>query len=971
MARDSGFGGGCLTFIIFVGFVIFSNIQAIVEWLATALALIIFVGLLLWGFVALINCLCFNKNIQAYKACNKEKKVIEKRKEDELLNIFLKECRQEGSGKEIEELKNLIEQNIKMRGSDIEFLELNFSVAKIYNSGVDSSKATIYFEKVKSIISHFTYKDLCLVIKDSLEKNNFSDAIFYYTYILLYHKVKDNKEIPEIYYNRALAYFGYNQNYKAINDIKKAIDKSKEIANTLRYIEVKAFLDNKLDKYNFKLGEIYERLEEYKDAIKYYELVSNNSTLHSQVQNLISTCEQKKLEKYQKQATESYQISLEEYKKGNFVTADKLIRDAIYYYSEILNNAYNKDTKEQIDKCEKLQLDVKNELKKQEQIAQIHKQLVQIQKNKEKAEKYFNLGLKKTKEYNIEEALKYFDTAINLDSKNAKYYYHKGLLYNNNFNPNKAKGEITKAINIEPDNALYYYQRAEINYFQKNYNIAINDYEKAYQIDSCPQEDFLRHMENCLSIFLNSGNAQARHYYLHAKLLINKKDAEYYIYSTAINELDKAIRRYAPIEYYILRAYAYSKYLLSTRSYYSLDQQFENLIKDLQKIKNNKSDNIDEPNMFLKTNYKQLLDLAKRQNINQSLKTRFESLYNGVMAEIEANKIKNAKLKIKESQSEEVKESDLAESYYIMAQYYFDKAQLIKAKSYITQAIDISKQKKYTTLLNKISNKENEKWNKKVKQVEKYIKDKSLDNAIISLKELLKINPASQEVKEKLEDVNNHIKQAEGYYKKGLQDFETGNLEDAKIQINSALNINNIEKYSELQSHILKYEKCLQDVSNQNYKEADRLIKGLISSFPDNQVFIDLSHDIKNKLINYLHKLSLQNINDGNFEEAQKKIKQIIKMNPDNEEEYQSLLDMANNQMVNIKTCNIGAILTLEGFNESKAKQFIKEREIINWYDLESFGEYFNLQPHEIIGNSDRIIFPLKPQVKKGRAVEF
>ena len=236
-------------------------------------------------------------------------------------------------------------------------------------------------------------------------------------------------------------------------------------------------------------------------------------------------------------------------------------------------------------------------------------------------------------------------------------------------------------------------------------------------------------------------------------------------------------------------------------------------------------------------------------------------------------------------------------------------------------------------------------WNKKVKQVEKYIKDKSLDNAIISLKELLKINPASQEVKEK--------------------------LEDAKIQINSALNINNIEKYSELQSHILKYEKCLQDVSNQNYKEADRLIKGLISSFPDNQVFIDLSHDIKNKLINYLHKLSLQNINDGNFEEAQKKIKQIIKMNPDNEEEYQSLLDMANNQMVNIKTCNIGAILTLEGFNESKAKQFIKEREIINWYDLESFGEYFNLQPHEIIGNSDRIIFPLKPQVKKGRAVEF
>ncbi len=281
MARDSGLGGGCLTFIIFGGFVIFSNIQIIVALLVIVLVLIIFVGLLMRGGEVLIN----------YLSRNKEKKVIEKRKEDELLKFFLKECKQDGSVKEIEELKKLIEQNIKTNGSDIEFLELNFSVAKIYNSGIDSSKATIYFEKVKSIISHLSYEDICLAAKKSIDDKKFHDAVFYYTYTLLYDKVKDIKESPEIYYNRAIVYLELNQNKLAINDIESAIEKTKAILNTLNNMPDGTLLKSRLDMYNYRLAEEYAKLKQFEQAIRCYKEISESYNKYTEVQSKIQECQ--------------------------------------------------------------------------------------------------------------------------------------------------------------------------------------------------------------------------------------------------------------------------------------------------------------------------------------------------------------------------------------------------------------------------------------------------------------------------------------------------------------------------------------------------------------------------------------------------------------------------------------------------------------------------------------------------------
>lgn len=829
---------------------------------------------------------------------------LEKSEKENQLDCILQKCKQDGSLDDIENLKALVEQNIKTNGSSIEFLELNFAIAKLYNIRVETEKANEYFNKVKNIISRLNYEDICLLAKKSIDNKDFHDAVFYYTYIMLYNKVKDNKEIPDIYYNRAIAYQGLNQvSYKdkAIEDLKTAITKTKEISDTLSYMEVETFLEGKLDKYNFKIGEIYQDLKEYDKAIKYYNQVSKNCTFFDDVQ-------------------------------------------------------------EQIKLCESLQLNKEKELKEQAE-------LLKIKKAKELAQNYFKLGLKKSKEYDFDGAIEYFNQAISADSKNAEYYYQKGLLYKQNYNTNKAKEELSKAIELEPDNSLYYFTRAEIHYFQNHNAAAVNDYEKGYELNTNPSNDILNHMENCLSLFIHNGRPKAKHYYLHAQLLINEKDAKDYTYKVAINELNKAIKKDSLYEYYVLRVYTRCKYLLMTKDKAFLDSEFECLIKDLLKIRE-KNENNNEPCEFLKSNYPQLLAWAKRKGINQGLISRLEKLDNEIKDEIEVNKVNAAWLMINNYKEQETNQKELAESYYIVANNYYNKKQVSKSKYYINKAIEIINSKKYAMLLDKISKKENEKWDKKVAQGEKYIITKNLDKAFLLFQELSQIKPDLQDIKDKLTYINDLQNKSEQYYKQGLNDFEKGDVDNAKKQIDSAIEINNLQEYLNLHTNILKLEKCLVESNKHNYQEAYFLIKELANLFPENKIFSELTKNITDKLVNYLYKCSLDNINDGKYDIAISGIQQALEIYPDNEE-YKEILEKANNRIVDIKTCNKDAILTLDGFNEEKAEQFINDRKFMNWYDIESFANHFNLQPHEMVMLEDRLIFPLKPQVKKGRPVDI
>lgn len=258
----------------------------------------------------------------------------------------MQKCKQDGSLDDIEKLKNLVEQNIKTNGAIIEFLELNFAIAKLYNIRVETEKAKEYFNKVKNILSRLNYQDICFLAKKSTDEKDFHDAVFFYTYILLYNKVKDIKEIPEIYYNRAIAYQGLNQvscKDKAIEDLKTAITKTKEISDSLSYIEVETFLEDKLDRYNFQIAEIYKGWKIYKEAITYYNQVLKNSNMYNDAQaqaKICSTEYEKELNIMGLSYGGYYNYSQQYYFEGEYEKAIEYINYALKYSpknEELLN----------------------------------------------------------------------------------------------------------------------------------------------------------------------------------------------------------------------------------------------------------------------------------------------------------------------------------------------------------------------------------------------------------------------------------------------------------------------------------------------------------------------------------------------------------------------------------------------------------------------------------------------------------
>ena len=80
----------------------------------------------------------------------------------------------------------------------------------------------------------------------------------------------------------------------------------------------------------------------------------------------------------------------------------------------------------------------------------------------------------------------------------------------------------------------------------------------------------------------------------------------------------------------------------------------------------------------------------------------------------------------------------------------------------------------------------------------------------------------------------------------------------------------------------------------------------------------------------------------------------------------------SSNKKINLQNCTVDDLLTIDGFDLSKATKFLKER--MNgkvYYDLETFAEDFGLQPHQMIAVQDRIIFPPKPINKIGRKIDW
>lgn len=83
-------------------------------------------------------------------------------------------------------------------------------------------------------------------------------------------------------------------------------------------------------------------------------------------------------------------------------------------------------------------------------------------------------------------------------------------------------------------------------------------------------------------------------------------------------------------------------------------------------------------------------------------------------------------------------------------------------------------------------------------------------------------------------------------------------------------------------------------------------------------------------------------------------------------------IDELLNAPVKLSDCTEIQLSMLEVFDANRIEKFMQARENrITWYSMDSFAEYFKLQPHEVMQIEKRIIFPLKPANKLGRKIDF
>lgn len=115
-------------------------------------------------------------------------------------------------------------------------------------------------------------------------------------------------------------------------------------------------------------------------------------------------------------------------------------------------------------------------------------------------------------------------------------------------------------------------------------------------------------------------------------------------------------------------------------------------------------------------------------------------------------------------------------------------------------------------------------------------------------------------------------------------------------------------------------------------------------------------------------------INPHNVEYVSNKNLALSKLSPDNTTDTQSNFNnnVTSDVKINLSNCTKEDLIMHGGFDENKAEKFITDRESgILYYDIDSFAQAYNLQPHEIVQIQDRLIFPLKHSVKKGRTIDF
>lgn len=246
---------------------------------------ILFIGFLLCSVFDIVSKALFGSNTTNNK--KESEKQVTPKKEKNWFDTYIGNSlySQEGSIDDINKLKSLIEQNIKFNGDDFEFLNLTLAIAKIYNFLSMKEETMEYFSKSKKIINEFSFEALLSYIANELKDKDYSNAEFACDARLSCYKLGDIKNIPEIYYQKAVIKLKRKKFKSAVNLVNEAISRVKDVSESLSYIEVESYLAMQESKCNLLLGDIYQEWGWYSEAKNYYEKVSTNSELYQQAQD--------------------------------------------------------------------------------------------------------------------------------------------------------------------------------------------------------------------------------------------------------------------------------------------------------------------------------------------------------------------------------------------------------------------------------------------------------------------------------------------------------------------------------------------------------------------------------------------------------------------------------------------------------------------------------------------------------------
>ena len=315
MSRQNDQANGCLGIVIFI-------IMAICTFIAEYWKII----LISIGVIIILVCVItwwFRRESSRMEKNYREQEKI--RKQEKPLDEVLKNCKQKGTVEDIKKLNALAKETSIF---SLEYFELYFSIAQIYNFLDKSQDAQHYFRKVKDMTARFSFEDMQKEMKKFSDKEDFYGALYLYTYLLEYKKNGDIRENPDMYYNRALIYWKTNDFYnknKAIADINKAIEKVSE--------KTDSSAKEQLDTYYYTRGQIYKDLKKYSAFLDSYEQIPSNSPLYNQVQEEIIV--------YKTECAEAkYKDAQELYGYENYKNARKAILEAIKLANEVnLNKA--------------------------------------------------------------------------------------------------------------------------------------------------------------------------------------------------------------------------------------------------------------------------------------------------------------------------------------------------------------------------------------------------------------------------------------------------------------------------------------------------------------------------------------------------------------------------------------------------------------------------------------------------------